>query len=333
MPKIFELRGPLASAVNSYVALLKATGRKARNTWSALSLLDRWLQQQGVRRATDVTPEVLARWKQEQDGRLHPFTVDLRVGQLRRFFLYLYSRGVIDRNPAELLTTGPRPFYLPFVFTLEEIRLLLTHGVAALKLRERRTAYTLFHLLYATGMRRSEALGLRLADVNLGERLIHIRCTKFYKERWVPFGRRVVRNLRSYLADRQRRDGPLPQDAFVFASTGNVPIRRAHGPMDGAVAWHLFDRMLRAVNLKSDGDRKPHQHGPPRIHALRHSFCVHRLIKWYREGADLTHKLFLLSAYVGHRGPAETVVYLRATDALLSEAKGRFDQFLSGLRE
>jgi integrase len=64
----------------------------------------------------------------------------------------------------------------------------------------------------------------------------------------------------------------------------------------------------------------------PRIHDLRHTFAVHRLIAWYREGAEVQRLLPYLSDYLGHAYLAATSVYLSMTPELLAEASKRFEQ-------
>lgn len=65
-------------------------------------------------------------------------------------------------------------------------------------------------------------------------------------------------------------------------------------------------------------------HKAPRPHDLRHTFAVHRFLRWYREGADVQSKLPLLSTFMGHIDPTSTQVYLTITAALLHEANARF---------
>lgn len=332
MPKRSRPAGPLAKPVREYLELLGSLGQKAHAVRSCLRMLGRWLATRRITRPREIVPSVLLEWQKDAAARLHPMTLSTYTGTVKRFFLHLYSRGILPTNPAALLAATFRPHYLPHVFTPEDVRRILTAGLAAFKDPFTcLTAYTLFHLLYATGMRRSEALALRRSDMDLGERLLHIRRTKFHKERKIPIGARVAANLEAYLKERARRHGPLVAEDPVFVSPGHRD--RPPGPMDGSIAWHLFDRMLRAVGIRpARGRVGPTSHGAPRIHSLRHSFCCHRLLKWYREGADLTHKLFLLSTYVGHRGPDRTVVYLRATEALLAEAGKRLGSFLRDVR-
>ncbi len=85
-------------------------------------------------------------------------------------------------------------------------------------------------------------------------------------------------------------------------------------------SW-LFHRMVRATGIAAGhGEREP------RLHDLRRTFAVHRLIRWYREGADIGAKLPLLATYLGHSTEHATDVYLTATTELLGEASGRFER-------
>lgn len=337
MPKNSDPQ-PLGGYARQYLDLLSSLGRVMTTKESVFRIFERWLVSQGIRDIREISSELLGRWQAQMTTGLHPRTVEGRLSEIRRFFLFLHSRGVIFKNPAESLPREAVPRTLPFVFTVNDVRRLLTEGVAAISYRyaglrpwTRRTAYTLFYLLYAAGMRRSEALGLRIRDLDCEARTIEIRRTKFHKERTIPIGLRAAHNLRTYLAERRARQGELLDADPVFVAPFHSS--RPPGPMDGAVAWRLFNEMLIAIGLRGrDQANRVAAADKPHIHSLRHAMAVHRLLKWYREGADLTHKLFLLSAYMGHCGPDETAVYLRSTEAVLAEAKGRLDHYLLPIR-
>jgi site-specific recombinase XerD len=83
--------------------------------------------------------------------------------------------------------------------------------------------------------------------------------------------------------------------------------------------------MQKCLNpIYSEGIHGGSGHKAPRPHDMRHSFAVHRLLRWYREGADVQSKLLVLSTFMGHIDPTSTQVYLTITAALLHEANGRF---------
>ena len=87
-------------------------------------------------------------------------------------------------------------------------------------------------------------------------------------------------------------------------------------------ANHLMRRVMRSAGLKPDPGR-----AGPRIHDLRHSFVVHRMIEWYREGVNVQAKLPYLWTYLGHRDLHSTLVYITITQELLHRASERFRAF------
>jgi integrase len=84
-----------------------------------------------------------------------------------------------------------------------------------------------------------------------------------------------------------------------------------------------FRRVRRAARVQRDADARYQ----PRLHDLRHSYTTHRLIAWYRTGADVQRLLPQLSTYLGHKDLASTQRYLTMTADLLQEAGGRFEQY------
>jgi integrase/recombinase XerD len=175
---------------------------------------------------------------------------------------------------------------------------------------------SLLLLLYGTGMRIGEVLSLSLQDVDLEQRLVTVRDTKFYKTRLVPIGRRLTKALADYLA--QRRRLPLPEgeaSSFLAACTG---IR-----LDYKRVNKLFCRVRKLAQVQ----RELSARYPPRIHDIRHTAAVHRLIAWYRAGVDLQRLLPQLATYLGHVDIASTQHYLSMTAELLQEASVRFEHY------
>ena len=83
----------------------------------------------------------------------------------------------------------------------------------------------------------------------------------------------------------------------------------------------MFPRLLADAGISAHG-----RSSRPRPHDLRHSFAVHRLLRWYREGVDVQSRLIYLSTFMGHVDPSSTQVYLTITDELLAQAGRRFRQ-------
>ena len=88
---------------------------------------------------------------------------------------------------------------------------------------------------------------------------------------------------------------------------------------------------IRQIYVASPESIAPDRRAPtPRLHDLRHSFAVHRLTAWYREGADVQRLLPALSTYLGHSDLEGTKVYLSMTPELLQQASLRFARYAAG---
>lgn len=167
---------------------------------------------------------------------------------------------------------------------------------------------TALRVLLLTGLRRGELLALQDRDVDLIEQVVTVRCGKFGKSRFVPVSPDLTDRLRvcrealaARVADRH------PEDAFFPRSDGRQ--RMTH------------KRLYRAFRDVLDLARIPHlgRGRGPRLHDLRHSFAVLRLLSWYEAGADLRAKLPLLATYLGHVGLASSQDYLHMTEDLIGE--------------
>ncbi len=161
----------------------------------------------------------------------------------------------------------------------------------------------------------SEGIHLKLRDLDVQCGTIFIEKTKFNKDRLLPLHPRVLDRLRSY-RDEHRR-GAAPDAPLIVNEAGRV---HHVNHLSSHFRQDLIHLGLYHKTRDIDGVR----YGSPRLHALRHSFAVHRLLRWYREGADVQNKLPLLSTYLGHSAIEYTQVYLKATALLLRQADRRF---------
>jgi site-specific recombinase XerD len=239
---------------------------------------------------------------------------------LRGFYRFTIYRGYVDTCPLPTGVSRERSAFVPYIYSTEELRRLLAATSTLDRPQSRLQALTfrtLLLLLYGTGLRISEATALTLADVDLETRVITVRESKFYKSRLVPFGPQLAQALLRYSKARCERLA-LPQgkqSAFFATRTGH---KLFHGHIR-----RTFWKLRRWAGIRREG-------GPrwqPRIHDLRHTFAVHRLVAWYREGADVQRMLPLLSTYLGHINIAATQRYLTMTPELLQEANRRFERY------
>ena len=175
------------------------------------------------------------------------------------------------------------------------------------------TLYTMIMLAYCAGLRRSELAWLDLGDVDLQSGTITIRETKFYKTRILPLSASVVVELRAYIDARRRAGGSQDPKTGLF---WHAHFNDRYTP--NAVTT-MITNVMRPAGLKPASGRIG-----PRVHDLRHSMVVNRILQWYRSGINPQEKLHFLSTYMGHRDLHSTLVYITVTQELLQEASERF---------
>jgi site-specific recombinase XerD len=239
---------------------------------------------------------------------------------LRGLYLYAIGRRYVATSPLPtVVPKRPQPF-VPYIYTIDEMRKLLEATKKLLTDWSRLqdiTWYTILLTLYGTGIRIGEALSLTLADVDLDLKLLTIRDTKFYKTRLVPIGPKLTDKLCAYKNKRTRLlPCPLGKNSIFFANRNGKRVN--HG-------W--ADQTFRKLRKYADIHREAGSRYQPRIHDIRHTFAVHRLVSWYRQGADVQRLLPKLSTYLGHVSIAATQRYLTMTPELLSEANQRFERY------
>ncbi len=174
----------------------------------------------------------------------------------------------------------------------------------------------LFRMLYGCGLRVSEALNLVMADVDLEQGVLHIRNSKFGKERLVPMSESLMFRCSQYVSN----VGKHRKDEAAFFQTPGGEHYASH------TIHYAWRQTLYYAGISYGGKGKG-----PRIHDLRHTFAVHCLQKWVEAGEDLNAKLPYLSAYMGHAGLSSTQQYLRLTAEafphIVSAMERNFDVF------
>lgn len=314
--------GPLASEFAAFAATLEASASASKATLTQLRALDRFTRQHGLPSGT--IDETLARaWLAGCESR-GPNTRRARCYLLRRFCRHLSRRRPDTFVPGESLRPRGRPPKRPCIYSREEIRRLLD---GALTLRDwtsghpcpirSKTMRTIILLLVTSGLRISEALHLSLQDVDLAAGVLSIRQSKFRKSRLVPVSAGTLEELRRYHDQRLTVAPADPGEAFFVSGRGT------------ACSPSTVQAMFRDLTIQS-GLRGPHGRGP-RLHDLRATFAVTRLLQWYRDGEDVMARLPLLSTYLGHASVTGTEVYPAITAALLQEANTRFHDFTQDL--
>lgn len=283
----------------------------------AFGRFDRILLQRGVERAEDITAEALFNFLTENE--VAPATRNQRLVRIRRFFQYLVRQGRELTVPWEQFKRVTVPVFRPHIYSLKEINSILTFASEQSygsrdPILWQGLELVLF-LCYAAGLRVSEPLSLRVRDVQLDRALLFIARTKFHKQRWIPYGEVAAKRLQTYANQRlvQFPERKHAEEPF-FLTGAAIPLTKAR-------VEKLFRKLVdQHLQMPGRGTRSP------RIHDLRHSFAVHRLYKWYSDGADVQNKLPLLSAYMGHVHIRHTEVYLHLAEDLLRQAGRGFER-------
>jgi integrase len=302
----------LDAQLEDYLALRRALGYR-------LEREERWLRQlvAHLRDAgsASVTSELTISWAR-QPATAQPRHWAQRLGCARKFAHYLQTIDPTTEIPPTGVFPAPRHRPMPFLWSAEQIEMLLTEAGQLRPSLRGLTCQTLFGLLAVTGMRLGEAVGLVRGDVDFGTAVITIRHAKFDRPRLVPLHPTVNTALRHY-ATRRDQLCPRPNSgAFFVSSRGNALQRTA------------VDQTLRQLTTAM-GIRTATVH--PRAHDLRHSFAVHTLTGWMRNGGSVDERIAELSTYLGHVSPAGTYWYLTAVPELMELAASRL-QLPAGVR-
>lgn len=310
-----------AAQLEGFVSLKRAMGLRYDATMQDLQRFDRFVFERMPAAADIITPEIVDAWLTA--GRhLSAKSQKKNLGLIRQFGLYLKRFRSETYVPDRTLVPVHVPLSKIYVYSQNEYRALLKAALALPSphstLRPL-TFYTVLLVLYATGLRIGEALRLRLRDVDLEAGTILVRETKFGKSRVVPFSSALGATFRAYLD--QRLLATVGPDAPFFINHAGRPY-----------AVDKFSEVFRTLLPAAGITRVPGNRGP-RVYDIRHTFALTRVLKWYREGADLQSKLPLLATYMGHVDVLSTQVYLRSTPELLRAASGRFERIFGSLIE
>lgn len=304
----------LREALPEYLQLRRSLGFKLEDAGLLLPRFVAFLDQRG---ATHITTALALAWAQ-QPASVQPAEWARRLSCVRGFARYRSATDARTEVPPTGLLPHRSTRARPYLYSDEEVQRLLEVALAlpttwhSTPLRPW-LFHCLFGLFATTGLRLSEALNLRLADVSLDEALLTIRDAKLGKTRLVPLHTSTTRVLADYLRRRQAFFA-RPISSYVFVSrTGNR--------LDQAHVHRTFYALSRQIGL-----RGPQASHGPRLHDLRHRFAVRVLTQWYQAGEDAARLLPVLSAYLEHVRVQDTYWYLSAWPELMTQAMSRLER-------
>jgi integrase len=303
------------SAAADYLATRRAMGYKLAWQGRLLGQFVGYLEADHVEHLT--ITHALSWAKQPPDAA--PMWWALRLGIVRGFARYLIALDPATEIPPVGLIPKPRHRLVPYIYSDEDLARLLEAAGRLSQKHHADTYQTLIALVAVTGMRVGEAIRLDREDVDADQGLLTIRKTKYGKSRQLPLHQSTVEALVAYA--RRRDEGhPRPKGPSFFTSTTGTRLLRDK-------VCTVFPRLVRQAGLASPDLRRP-----PRLHDLRHTFAVRRVIGWYRDGLDAERRLPLLSTYLGHIAPSSTYWYLSAVPELLALIANRLDTAREAVR-
>jgi site-specific recombinase XerD len=207
-------------------------------------------------------------------------TVCRKLSSIRALYRFLKITGILENDPAAAIPGPSIAKKRPAPLKVDEVMKLLRTSLAGRTEAAQRRDNAIMELFYASGMRRAELAGIRLADVDLAERTIRVT-GKGNKERLVVINRAAAEAIEAYLRVR-----PRSADSALFLGRGGKALTPKH-------VWRIFRAIYQISGVQ--------KHASP--HTLRHSFATHLV----ENGVDLETVRELL----GHESLATTGVYLQ----------------------
>lgn len=247
-----------------------------------------------------------------------------RYSALHGFYDYLLIRDYVKKSPLPTILPERPKALTAYIFSDSELKSIFQASLTYSKRRSNISPYmvqTVLFITYALGLRISETLSIKLGDIDMNNLVITLRGTKFYKSRLVTFNTQVKTVLRAFMEWRINHNQSCFTDAELFLNDENRFV-------SSACIEEIFGKIRVKARIKRD-DGGRYQ---PRIHDLRHTFAVNRLINCYKKGIDPQKYLPILSVYMGHAHYAHTSAYLTMTDALLQQANKRFESYLKKIK-
>jgi integrase/recombinase XerD len=222
---------------------------------------------------------------------------------IHRFLAYWFARRQISRVPEPKQKPAVPTRFFPYVYSRAEISRLLAAAPACQSTPKGQmtaaTLRTIILFLYGTGLRVNEALSLRDSNIDFGQGLIDIQPGSFYLHRTIPMGTDVRRLLRVYLRDNER--APHKNCSSLF-------LTRTGRAVSYALLRPTFVR-LREIACVS----RPNSSLQPRLQDLRHTFAVHSMSRWAKEGWSYERMLPMLLSYMGNVRDKGFLRYLELT--------------------
>ena len=266
----------------SYLHNVKHTSNNTEMTYKRdLLKVCHFMQERGINSATAVKEQDLKAYIHAlEEQKLAAATVSRNIASIKAFFLYLFSEGKIQNDAALCLKAPKIEKKMPEILTMGEVSALLeqANGDSPKEIRDK----AMLELLYATGIRVTELISLKVSDVNLP--MHFIMCRDPHKERMIPFGTQAHDALERYLGGVRAEMVEDKSSEILFANCSGKPMSRQG-------FWKLIKFYAKKAGITADITP----------HTLRHSFAAHLV----ENGADLKS----VQEMLGHSDISTTQIY------------------------
>lgn len=312
MSKHFEYKSVLATYIKGFIHMKEASGCNfLRGKW-ILFEIDRFFQENNILEPV-FTRELVQKWRKTRvnDSQSTIYSKYSIISQLARYMSRQGLECFIPRLPG---FGSSKWNFTPYIFTHKQIDQLFCRS-NMLRMYDRHMSNTMFsvpavlRLIYSTGLRVSEALSIKNADIKFDKRHILIRKTKNGCERIVPINDGLCEVLQQYANYRDKipvRHVSSPNSFFFIKSDGRYCAAQS--------IYKWFRLLLAECSIPYVGN-----HHGPRVHDLRHTFAVHAFIQMAHNGMDLYSSLPIISACLGHKSLSATEQYVRLTSEMYPE--------------
>lgn len=279
--------------ISDFVDYMREEKKSSENTVLSyardLRSFCRYMNVSGIHEAREVSrTNVMSYIYELQNQKKAGTTVSRNIASIRSFFQYFVRTGVIRENPATDLDMPKVEKKPPVTLPLDKVELLLSQPCCtdAKGIRDK----AMLEVLYATGIRVSELIALKVEDINLS--LEYIRCGKIGRIRMIPIGTEAKKALQNYSAHARGDLIRSADEPCLFVNYSGTPMTRQG-------FWKIIKSYANKAGIKDDITP----------HILRHSFAAHMI----ENGADLS----AVQEMLGHSDISTTQVYVKASNQKL----------------
>jgi integrase len=310
MNKIVDFKSVLAPYITAFVREYMMKGYKSRQLQSVLRSFDSYLFE--IKHSNVyIMKSDYEKWREKISWH-HPATIYRDVGILARFLRYMCGLGHECYIPG--LPKRPLKDFVPYIYSRDEMEKIF-NVTDALRMKQKShnsimmIMPALLRLLYSTGIRIGEALSIKNRDIDFNRHVITLNETKNGCQRLVPLNSTMDVVLKQYLLYRNRM--PVaglenPDNPLFVSGLGKSPAQSA--------VYHNFHKITEKAGILYRGGHKG-----PNIHGIRHTSCVHAMLKMIHKGKDMYCCLPVLSVFMGHKHVTDTEMYIHLTKEMYPE--------------